>query len=605
MVCRHCPKTPRRTAPLAFLLLPLVASLLMARALSTRVTTATNNSSSSNSTYNSSSSNLLIFQSYHHHQTNLDLGHTEESSSSSSSSFKTKNKSELQKFQSLFQSYPTGAHRSSSSGGGDSSSSSSITTRNSSAIKSLLQHQHFQSFPATVLTATTTTTTTTTITAAATTTSTPTVTHTPLAQQVKPSLIHTNKTSDKPPAATTTTTTTYRRFLDITAYAVKSGRLTKRKGKREEEEQEEEEKKKKEKEVEEEKEREKKKMNLELQQCQKVPLVFDETTVPSETPVEKCQTCDSMSNCPGSSSHPSCPRLEDFLCTNFTEDLLRRSLTYCPHLTLESVMCEVQVQHLRATESCRRTAHHLMERDKMVGRLVYQHSDMIMKYNCEYNYSVTQNCDACKEAYQYWVCSQFFPVYLKGHIVKPCRQFCHEVERKCPYLLPKDKPVAGEPSFLCQDPNIGDLHGQESSYGEDSCCYRMCPNEKAPGHHPRICYTFPIPATNSTIATEASINSSSPSLSSPSSGSNGSSSSSSNSGGVTSLETMDNGGDSQCLSAHGADSCLCQSNHSPVAPLSSSSCTVISRKHCWTRTALYILLLCLVRTRALMPRGFT
>ncbi|XP_068239650.1 NALCN channel auxiliary factor 1 isoform X2 [Palaemon carinicauda] len=207
------------------------------------------------------------------------------------------------------------------------------------------------------------------------------------------------------------------------------------------------------------------------------------------------------------------------------------------------------------------------------------------------------------EAYRYWVCSQFFPVYLKGHIVKPCRQFCHEVERKCPYLLPKDKPVAGEPSFLCQDPNIGELRGQESSYGDDSCCYHMCQTEKAPGHHPTICYTFPTTAaTNYTIATAASVNSS-PSLSSSSSGSNGSSSNSG--GGVMSLENMDNGGDSQCLSALGADSCLCQSNHSPVAPLSSSSCTVISRKHCWTRTALYILLLCLVRTRALMPRGFT
>lgn len=46
------------------------------------------------------------------------------------------------------------------------------------------------------------------------------------------------------------------------------------------------------------------------------------------------------------------------------------------------------------------------------------------------------------------------PMWLDGNRVKPCRTFCHEVERLCPYFLPAEKSgpgsqYAGEPSFLC------------------------------------------------------------------------------------------------------------------------------------------------------------
>jgi hypothetical protein len=50
-------------------------------------------------------------------------------------------------------------------------------------------------------------------------------------------------------------------------------------------------------------------------------------------------------------------------------------------------------------------------------------------------------------------------MWLDGDRIKPCRTFCHEVERLCPYFLPAEKSgpgsqYAGEPSFLC----IGNLH---------------------------------------------------------------------------------------------------------------------------------------------------
>lgn len=57
-------------------------------------------------------------------------------------------------------------------------------------------------------------------------------------------------------------------------------------------------------------------------------------------------------------------------------------------------------------------------------------------------------------AYRQWVCSMVLPMWLDGERIKPCRSFCHEVERSCPYFLPAEKTgpgsqYAGEPSFLC------------------------------------------------------------------------------------------------------------------------------------------------------------
>ncbi|CAH1990418.1 unnamed protein product, partial [Acanthoscelides obtectus] len=78
------------------------------------------------------------------------------------------------------------------------------------------------------------------------------------------------------------------------------------------------------------------------------------------------------------------------------------------------------------------------------------------------------------EAYRRWVCASLVPRYRRTRAsgarvrVKPCPNVCEDVEQQCPYLLP-DQTVtpadaahptpqyAGEPIFLCRDPNIQDL----------------------------------------------------------------------------------------------------------------------------------------------------
>ncbi|KAE8746419.1 hypothetical protein FOCC_FOCC006914 [Frankliniella occidentalis] len=92
-----------------------------------------------------------------------------------------------------------------------------------------------------------------------------------------------------------------------------------------------------------------------------------------------------------------------------------------------------------------------------------------------------------QESYRRWVCSSLLPHFPRpgGPRVRPCRSVCRSVEQKCPFFLPGDRApayptqYAGEPTFLCLDPNIPESGEQmlKSSYGEDDCCYRHC-NER-------------------------------------------------------------------------------------------------------------------------------
>ncbi|XP_069669413.1 uncharacterized protein Mid1 [Periplaneta americana] len=88
------------------------------------------------------------------------------------------------------------------------------------------------------------------------------------------------------------------------------------------------------------------------------------------------------------------------------------------------------------------------------------------------------------EAYRRWVCASLFPHYLEksGERARPCRSTCQQVEQRCPFFLPGDRypsyptQYAGEPTFLCLDPNIPETGGQlaKSSYGDGGCCFHHC-----------------------------------------------------------------------------------------------------------------------------------
>ncbi|KAJ8687157.1 hypothetical protein QAD02_022951 [Eretmocerus hayati] len=103
-----------------------------------------------------------------------------------------------------------------------------------------------------------------------------------------------------------------------------------------------------------------------------------------------------------------------------------------------------------------------------------------------------------KEAYRKWVCSSLVPYFAHGgpqaskpvkgswtgRRIRPCRSLCQSVEQRCPYLLPGDRApayptqYAGEPTFLCRDPNIPET-GQQAAKAlhpvmDNECCSAAC-----------------------------------------------------------------------------------------------------------------------------------
>ncbi|KAF7402683.1 hypothetical protein HZH66_004950 [Vespula vulgaris] len=104
------------------------------------------------------------------------------------------------------------------------------------------------------------------------------------------------------------------------------------------------------------------------------------------------------------------------------------------------------------------------------------------------------------EAYRKWVCSSLVPYFAHGGPqdlessegtwtrIRPCLSLCQSVEQRCPYLLPGDRApayptqYAGEPTFLCRDPNILETGEQATralhSSDERECCFHVCSEQE-------------------------------------------------------------------------------------------------------------------------------
>ncbi|XP_017882160.1 uncharacterized protein LOC108626159 [Ceratina calcarata] len=158
---------------------------------------------------------------------------------------------------------------------------------------------------------------------------------------------------------------------------------------------------------------------------------------------------------------------------------------------------------LNGGQKCTDALDKLLLVDALAARLHCEFEEVLARYDCAQSYSVIFNCTHCKEAYRKWVCSSLVPYFAHGgpqdldssnswagSRLKPCRSFCQSVEQRCPYLLPGDRApayptqYAGEPTFLCTDPNIPETGKQAAravhSTNEDECCFHAC-SEELPG----------------------------------------------------------------------------------------------------------------------------
>ncbi|XP_078077801.1 NALCN channel auxiliary factor 1 [Mustelus asterias] len=93
---------------------------------------------------------------------------------------------------------------------------------------------------------------------------------------------------------------------------------------------------------------------------------------------------------------------------------------------------------------------------------------LFQKYLQSGEYSVKSCMEECKIVYKAWLCSQYFEAtqfHCSSRI--PCKQYCLEVQTRCPFVLPdnEDLVYGGLPSFLCTE-----LPDNHPTNAEPECC---------------------------------------------------------------------------------------------------------------------------------------
>ncbi|KAG7484238.1 hypothetical protein MATL_G00047550 [Megalops atlanticus] len=82
----------------------------------------------------------------------------------------------------------------------------------------------------------------------------------------------------------------------------------------------------------------------------------------------------------------------------------------------------------------------------------YEEFDFLfLKYLSE-EYSVRSRTEDCKSVYKAWLCSEYFnATQSQCHYRIPCKQYCLEVQTRCPFVLPDndDLVYGGLSSFIC------------------------------------------------------------------------------------------------------------------------------------------------------------
>nr|XP_023683770.1 transmembrane protein FAM155A-like [Paramormyrops kingsleyae] len=92
---------------------------------------------------------------------------------------------------------------------------------------------------------------------------------------------------------------------------------------------------------------------------------------------------------------------------------------------------------------------------------------LVQRYETDV-YSVRTCMEECKTAYKPWLCSQYFQTTQMHCSNKlPCKQYCLEVQKRCPFILPDNDDLihGGSPSFICTG-----LLETPASGAETECC---------------------------------------------------------------------------------------------------------------------------------------
>ncbi|KAH7644640.1 ammecr1-like protein [Dermatophagoides farinae] len=160
------------------------------------------------------------------------------------------------------------------------------------------------------------------------------------------------------------------------------------------------------------------------------------------------------------------------------KDLLENlHLRSCRRFLVERSLSKHLYSLVINSTDCSRILKELLVLDNLVEDLACEYESILHRYDCQAKWSVVWTCRDCKLAYRDWLCSVIIPYHLNGNLIKPCQSVCEQVQQKCPHLHPYGKgQYAGEPVFLCIDPNIpfNKKITPNIPFGDEGQCYNPC-----------------------------------------------------------------------------------------------------------------------------------
>ncbi|KAM4795308.1 NALCN channel auxiliary factor 1 [Rhinophrynus dorsalis] len=153
-------------------------------------------------------------------------------------------------------------------------------------------------------------------------------------------------------------------------------------------------------------------------------------------------------------------------------------LSFCNSYTLSDLFyglsnpdtfnCSGDVLENLDVAGCRRCVQAYQRYDQNIQEKYEEFEVLLQKYLQSDEYSVKSCSEDCKAVYKSWLCSQYFEVTKFECSSKiPCKQYCLEVQTRCPFILPDNDDVVygGLSSFICTG-----LYENYPTNAEPECC---------------------------------------------------------------------------------------------------------------------------------------
>ncbi|XP_068918566.1 NALCN channel auxiliary factor 2 [Petaurus breviceps papuanus] len=136
--------------------------------------------------------------------------------------------------------------------------------------------------------------------------------------------------------------------------------------------------------------------------------------------------------------------------------------------SLDALLADLLAAGPGAWEACLSCVQLYQRLDEHAQEKYDEFECLLQKYLQAEEYSVRSCMGDCKAVYKAWLCSEYFNVTQQNcHPRVPCKQYCLEVQTRCPFVLPDNDELiyGGLPGFICAGV-MESLRGPE----EAECC---------------------------------------------------------------------------------------------------------------------------------------